>query len=90
MRKLSFMILTGLLVAPYLSAQPAVAPQTPALEISEVTEVVATPAPVAQAPVAEAAPAPAPAKKKTRRSSRKKKAAKPDLTGTVAPEAKKH
>lgn len=89
MRKLSLMILTGLLVAPYLSAQPVVAPQTPALEISEVTEVAATPAPVAQAPVAEAAPAPAPAKKKTRRSSRKKKAAKPDLTGTVAPEAKK-
>lgn len=96
MRKLSMLILTGLLAAPFVSAQQAVAPEMPAFEIAEETEVAvaAAPAPVevAPAPVAEVAPAPkpAPAKKRARRSSRRRKAAaNANLTGTVAPEAKK-
>jgi len=39
MRKLSMLILTGLLAAPFVSAQQAVAPEMPAFEIAEETEV---------------------------------------------------
>ena len=40
MRKLSMLILTGLLAAPFVSAQQAVAPEMPAFEIAEETEAV--------------------------------------------------
>lgn len=93
-KNLVLLTLLGVVFSFPLHAQEAVAPQMPALEIieEEVKPAVEVAKPEEPKPAAEPAPAPVktPVSKK-KKTSRKKKAATPtqDLTGKVAPEAKK-